>query len=69
MPPSLLSLHAFPQTFLHNGAATSLDQVLGNVTHRSAGTGGADLLTSADDRAKLAKFVLSIDARTLPFPR
>jgi len=68
VPPSLLSLHAFPQTFLHNGAASTVDQVLDNVTHRSAGTGGVDTLTNAADRAKLAKFVLSIDSATPPIP-
>jgi YVTN family beta-propeller protein len=66
VPPSLLSLHAFPETFFHNGSASSLDQVLANVTHRSAGTGGVDTLTNAADRAKLARFLLSIDAATVP---
>ena len=66
VPPSLLSLHAFPETFLHNGSATTLDQVLANVTHRSAGTGGVDKLGSAADRAKLERFLLSIDADTEP---
>lgn len=66
VPPSLLSISAFPQTFLHNGAAVSVDEVLENVTHRSAGTGGVDTLTSASDRAKLARFVLSIDPATPP---
>lgn len=70
-PPSLLSLHAFPQTFLHNGAATSLGQVLENVAHRTAGQFGIpntnlDTLTSAADRERLVKFLLSIDAQTLP---
>ena len=31
---------------VHNGAVDSLDAVLGNVTHRSAGTSGVDTLTS-----------------------
>ena len=66
VPPSLLSLHAFPETFFHNGSATSLDQVLANVTHRSAGTGGVDTLASAADRAKVVRFLLSIDAATVP---
>jgi YVTN family beta-propeller protein len=68
VPPSLLSIHAFPQTFLHNGAATSLDDVLNNVTHRSAGTGGVDTLTNASDRARIVRFLLSIDAVTPPIP-
>jgi cytochrome c peroxidase len=68
VPPSLLSLHAFPQTFLHNGAATSLDEVLNNVVHRSAGTSGVDILSNAADRAKIVRFLLSIDAATVPIP-
>lgn len=68
VPPSLLSIFAFPQTFLHNGAAVSLDQVLDNVTHRSAGTGGVDTLTSAADRARVVAFLNSIDPRTPPIP-
>src|SRR5262249_33118016 len=68
VPPSLLSLFAFPQVFFHNGRATSLDEVMLNVTHRSAGTGGVDTLTNAADRAKLVKFIRSIDAATPPIP-
>jgi len=67
-PPSLLSIHAFPQTFFHNGAALSLDEVLQNVTHRSAGTGGVDTLTNPSDRSRVALFLLSIDAASVPFP-
>ncbi len=66
VPPSLLSLHAFPQSFLHNGIATLLAQVLANVTHRSAGTAGVDTLTNAADRAKVERFLLSIDQKTPP---
>jgi YVTN family beta-propeller protein len=69
VPPSLLSLHAFPQVFLHNGAARSLGEVLNNTTHRSAGTAGADTLANAADREKLVKFLQSIDASTVPFAR
>ena len=65
-PPSLLSLHAFPQTFFHNGAATSLEDVLNNVQHRSSGTAGVDTLSNAADRAKIATFLRSIDANTPP---
>ena len=68
VPPSLLSLFAFPQTFFHNGQAVSLDEVLNNVTHRSAGTGGVDILTNAADRAKIVRFILSIDAASAPIP-
>ena len=68
VPPSLLSIFAFPQTFFHNGAALSLDDVLNNVQHRSAGTAGVDTLSSAADRAKVTRFLLSIDAATAPIP-
>jgi YVTN family beta-propeller protein len=64
-PPSLLSIFAFPQTFLHNGAATSLGAVLENVQHRSIGTIGVDTLADPTDRAKLVKFLLSIDISTV----
>jgi YVTN family beta-propeller protein len=65
-PASLLSVFAFPRTFLHNGAVDSLDKVLENVEHRSAGTGGIDLLDDADARRRLVRFLLSIDSRTPP---
>jgi uncharacterized protein (TIGR03437 family) len=65
VPPSLLSLFAFPQTFFHGGAANSLDAVMQNVAHRSAGT-GTDLLGDAPKRAQLIKFIESIDASTTP---
>lgn len=67
-PASLLSLHAFPNNFFHNGAAPSLDAVMENVTHRSSGTGGVDTLSNAADRAKVVQFVRSIDAATPPIP-
>lgn len=67
-PASLLSVFAFPQTFLHNGVAPTLDVVLENVQHRSAGTGGVDTLTQASDRAKIVRFLLSIDEATVPIP-
>jgi hypothetical protein len=68
VPPSLLSVFAFPGTLFHNGAAPSLDEVLLNVTHRSAGTGGVDTLTNPADRSLLARFLLSIDSGTTPVP-
>jgi hypothetical protein len=67
-PASLLSIFAFPGSSLHNGAAGSLDVVLQNVTHRSAGTSGVDVLTNAADRAKIVRFLQSIDAATVPIP-
>ncbi len=66
VPPSLLSIFAFPEPFFHNGGAPSLDAALQNVTHRSAGTAGVDTLTNAADRAKLIQFLLSIDANSAP---
>ncbi len=66
VPPSLLSVFAFPQTFLHGGAAESLDAVMQNVVHRSAGTAGIDTLQDGNKRAQLGKFLLSIDATTTP---
>lgn len=65
-PGSLLSLFAFPQVFLHNGPVTSLSAVLNNVTHRSAGTAGVDTLSNAADRAKVVRFIESIDDNTPP---
>jgi len=65
-PPSLISIFAFPQTFFHNGSASSLDEVLLSVAHRSAGTNGVDSLTDSAKRAQLVKFLLSIDASTEP---
>ncbi|HET9207744.1 MAG TPA: hypothetical protein VFO28_15995, partial [Burkholderiaceae bacterium] len=65
--PSLLSVFG-GGPFLHSGAARTLDDVLANVQHRSLGTLGADTLTNAADRAKVAKFVGSIDAGTQTFP-
>jgi cytochrome c peroxidase len=66
VPPSLLSVGAFPNTFLHNGSVLSLSGVLDNVTHRSAGTAGVDTLSNAADREKVVQFLLSIDAKTVP---
>lgn len=66
VPPSLLSLFAFPKTFFHNGSADTLEQVFDNVAHRTAGTSGVDLLDDIDKRRKLIKFLLSIDPATPP---
>lgn len=65
--PSLLSVFA-GAPYLHNGSAPLLDDVLANVTHRSAGTGGVDTLTNSADRSTLIKFLKSIDATTPVFP-
>jgi uncharacterized protein (TIGR03437 family) len=65
-PAPLKSIFAFPQTFFHNGSALSLDAVMENVAHRTAGTPGTDKLQDAGQRQKLVKFLLSIDASTTP---
>src|SRR5262249_26097542 len=61
--PSLVSVFA-GAPYLHSGSAPTLDDVLANVTHRSAGTGGVDTLSNAADRARLVTFLKSIDATT-----
>jgi YVTN family beta-propeller protein len=66
-PPSLLSVHETAPYF-HSGAAQTLDDVLNNVTHRSAGTGGVDTLSNAADRARIVTFLRSIDQTTPIFP-
>ena len=67
VPPSLISVFAFPP-FFHNGTAETLDAALGDkfIAHRGAGTGGVDGLQNPEDRRKLVKFLLSIDAATEP---
>jgi hypothetical protein len=69
VPASLLSLHAFNDVFFHNGSPDWLAGVMNSVTHRSAGTGGVDTLANAADRERVIRFLRSIDAPTLPFPR
>jgi YVTN family beta-propeller protein len=64
--PSLLSVFA-SAPYLHSGTAPTLDAVLENVTHRSAGSGGADMLTNPGDRQALVRFLKSIDRSTEPF--
>jgi YVTN family beta-propeller protein len=64
-PPTLLGDFAMGP-FLHNGAALTLDEVMENVAHRSAGTNGDDKLESRSDRRDLVDFLQSIDASTKP---
>ena len=64
--PSLISVFARAPYF-HSGAAPTLDAVLENVTHRSAGSGGVDTLTDANDRKAVVRFLKSIDRDTDPF--
>jgi YVTN family beta-propeller protein len=66
VPPSLLGAHALAP-YLHNGSALTFDNVLENVTHRSAGSGGADTVTDPRDREALVTFLKSIDSSTAPF--
>ena len=65
--PSLLSVFA-GAPYLHGGAAQTLDDVLDNVAHRSAGTAGIDTLSNAGDRKALVRFLESIDEETPAFP-
>ena len=66
VPPSLMSLHAFPQTYFHNGSADTLEAVMNNVEHRSLGKNGTDPLGDPERRRQLVKFLLSIDGNTPP---
>jgi hypothetical protein len=53
---------------LHSGAAASRENVIGNITHRTAGrAGGVDVLTSPVLRQFLVQFLKSIDRDTRPF--
>jgi mono/diheme cytochrome c family protein len=67
VPPSLLGVF-FSPPYYHNGSAASLDDVLSDkfAVHRSIGTGGIDGLTNPEDRRKLVKFLISIDASAEP---
>jgi YVTN family beta-propeller protein len=65
--PSLVSVFA-GAPYLHSGAAPTLDDVLENATHRTAGTPGQDPLSNANDRSALVRFLESIDGDTPPFP-
>jgi hypothetical protein len=64
--PSLVSVFA-SAPYLHSGAAPTLDILLENVTHRSAGSGGVDTLTNVNDRRAVVRFLKSIDRSTKPF--
>jgi len=66
VPPSILSIFAFPQTYFHNGTADSLDTVMNNVEHRSLGTRGTDPLGDPERRRQLVRFLQSIDGNTPP---
>ena len=64
--PSLISVFASAPYF-HSGAAQTLDETLENVSHRTLGI-GADTLSTVTDRAKVVKFLKSIDLTTPTFP-
>ncbi len=65
--PSLISVFA-SAPYLHSGAAPTLDAVLENVTHRSAGhPNGLDTLTNLQNRNALVRFLKSIGRSTVPF--
>ena len=65
--PSLISVFA-SAPYLHSGAAASLEEVLQNVTHRTAGRADhLDILNVALSRRLLAQFLSSIDRDTAPF--
>ncbi|PYJ03796.1 MAG: hypothetical protein DME25_11240 [Verrucomicrobia bacterium] len=66
-PPSLLSVFA-GAPYLHSGNAQTLDEVLENPTHRTAGLapGQEDVLADANDRRSLVRFLESIDGDTEP---
>jgi YVTN family beta-propeller protein len=64
--PSLISVFA-SAPYLHSGAAASLDDVLANVTHRTAGRADrADFLGVPAFRRFLVQFLMSIDRDTPP---
>jgi YVTN family beta-propeller protein len=64
--PSLISVFA-SAPYLHSGAAASLDDVVNNVTHRTAGRADhLDFLTVPLFRRFLVQFVTSIDRDTAP---
>jgi YVTN family beta-propeller protein len=66
VPSSLLGVGAMAP-YLHDGSAPTLDAVMANVRHRSAGSAGVDKLTTDAERRDLVNFLKSIDASTPPF--
>ena len=63
--PSLLGINAVPP-YYHNGACESLACVVGNIKHRTQNGKRADGLPNARDRARVVKFLQSIDSKTKP---
>ena len=65
--PSLISVFA-SAPYLHSGAAATIDDLLDNVTHRTAGRpDGFDFLQFDVLKSWLVDFVRSIDRSTAPF--
>lgn len=63
---SLLGNHAV-QPYMHNGACESLWCVVSDVKHRTANGTLPDILNTAAERANVARFLESIDDKTVPF--
>jgi YVTN family beta-propeller protein len=65
-PPSLLGIGLLPP-YYHNGACETLECVLTDVNHRTAGQKlPFDILNNPQARARVVKFLESIDAQTTP---
>ena len=63
---SLLGINMV-QPYMHNGACESLACVVGDKDHRTANGTLPDVLDTAGKRAKVVRFLESIDANTTPF--
>jgi DNA-binding beta-propeller fold protein YncE/cytochrome c peroxidase len=61
--PSLLGIWSV-QPYYHNGSCETLTCVLSNVTHRSAGRNGLDILNTQGERDDVIAFLQSLDADT-----
>jgi YVTN family beta-propeller protein len=68
VPSSLLGVGSLAP-YLHDGSAATLDAVMANVRHRSAGSAGVDKLSTDTDRQDIVNFLKSIDASTVPYPQ
>lgn len=66
VPSSLLGVGSLAP-YLHDGSAATLDAVMSNVRHRSAGSAGVDRVGTDAERRDLVNFLKSIDASTRPF--
>ena len=62
-PGSLLGVHTREKFLLHDGSVTSFEQLFENAAH----VGNHPKLRKASQRARLIKFLKSIDDRTTPF--